>query len=127
MISERDTEKLKAIGYVIKVYKGAKTIDGRPIAEIDCIPLMPPMVFSGDNVVERAWAVCETHAKSAGLKATMADKVRWLINNSASWVEICTGDEDRTFYEASLPDIYEKDAQGGSPEAAVDALFWKVP
>lgn len=113
-MTPRDIEKLQAIGYTVP-------FDG---VAYDCF-------LQGEDILEHrdwefehmAWGACKAHAQSPdGMKATMAEKVRFIgrvvirapvkgVNNWDAWQD--------------EPDDIE--AEGDSPEAAVDALFWKVP
>lgn len=109
----RDIEKLRAIGHEVRA-SNLKT---------------PGAAFRGKvpgkgafyrNSETEAWDGCKAYAQSPeGMKATMADKVRWLGPIEFGWWKPLT--EKRWVARNAM-----RSAIGDSPEAAVDALFWKV-
>lgn len=111
-MTPRDIEKLKAIGYhVSSDFNGVST---HWFADRGYHG-MPATICDSEA---EAWSACKTHAQSPeGLKATMADKVRWLVDIGVRALP-------NGHFEARS---YLVKVEGASPEAAVDALFWKVP
>lgn len=116
-VSERDIEKMRDIGYhVDEEHLG----DGDKVAIADRgYHGMPATIMAnGDDDVADAWASCKAHAQSPeGMKATMADKVRWLHER---WNYAIESSRHHGRFRFG-------DGEGDSPESAVDALFWKVP
>lgn len=107
-MTPRDIEKLKALGYSFNSNAAG------------CYVLLNGSVVDHQGGDE-PWTVAQDHSQFEGLKATMADKVRWLDTS----VDIYP-DENRTTWVAQITSSYTY-GSGQSPEAAVDALFWKVP
>lgn len=119
--SSRDIGKLKAIGYT--VYRNhAGSYNWYPVGSQEGLAAPPT---EGE-----AWKFSKAHAQSPeGMKATMADKVRWLNvefgKTGHIGAVVIAGPYGDGHFAAShqLSGQHEAD----SPEAAVDALFWKVP
>lgn len=136
-MTPRDIEKLKAIGYTVRKvldlgWDGFTPAANRAIQEETWED--GGDIGDGDDFFaseEAAWQGCLAHAQSPeGLKATMADKVRWLLANgettfTGSGRFEMSGPHDDGFHATCRQaiGIFRAD----SPEAAVDALFWKVP
>lgn len=72
---------------------------------------------------EEAWERCKSYTRSEeGMKATMADKVRWLRDNGHT---IVFGNE-RVHVTSDSYGLIEF-ADQRSPEVVADDMFWKVP
>lgn len=133
LVSEREIEKLKAIGLVQRLEDVVGPSDPqervrwlarpRPIRQHD------PGTWDG----LKEWA-----QSPEGLKATMAAKVRWLCAHKELGYGLTVGGGRAiaarfvaTYNNSDgySPDYYKQVATApcDSPEAAVDALFWKVP
>lgn len=119
MTTKREIEKLEAIGYEVITIKHlfrkaffAANLNNDWFCVGGGRTIVTYREFKTENA---AWDYCSAHAQSPeGMKATMADKVRWLI-------EHC--------HDAALVELFRDTSPLGmpKPEAAVDALFWKVP
>lgn len=107
-LTARDIEKLKALGL---------RIQGAPQG-----PRQAEMTQAEMELQQ--WADIKECVQSSWLKATMADKVRWLNDQTSRAVII---EKVRSRYQADAMLNPCVSADGDSPEAAVDALFWKVP
>lgn len=129
----RDIEKLEALGYEVVSSRGRAS----DCSWVACEPVWLGKLaknpsghiawIHGRTNQAEGWDACKAHAQSPdGLKATMADKVRWLIEPTrfpSALHQLCLNGRHFAFFGA-LGD----EADGyDSPEAAVDALFWKVP
>lgn len=104
----RDIEKLAAIGYNIshKDFGG-----GLAFVNVSGPGIPAFSVQGGPDKLAEAVARCKAHAQSPeGLKATTADKLRFLGSTPAVWMMVLT-------------EIFDK---GAPPEVAVDTVFWKV-
>lgn len=112
-ISSRDIEKLKAIGYVERD-DGWLQNNGLPGETREWSP----------GIKDR-WGQAKAHAQSPeGMKATMADKVRWLLQHG----RLDLTDVSISLYPwGTLRKHISIGADPKMPEAAVDALFWRVP
>lgn len=128
-VSDRDIEKLKAIGYQVKELDitALDPIDGKRgiVGSTLGVSFNGETVFQPDqwckSLTEHgAWKKAYLHSAKT-VKATMADKVRWLKNVDL-WMEV-----DGRFAISHGPSNRGAFSIKDSPEAAVDALFWAVP
>lgn len=121
-VSPRDIEKLKAIGYDMWVRQEERIVYGyykKDLVEVNPDPPIGPELWD--------WAKADAQSPE-GMKITMADKVRLfaeiddvdpevhLAPSSLGWTARITCDGEVMFV-----------ADGETPEAAMDALFWSVP
>lgn len=113
-MTPRDIEKLKAIGYDLTSLLRAE---------------YRRILVNGDDAPHgEGWDAAKAHSRSPeGLKATMADKVRWLAENEEHGAGVLISAWSDTKFSAEFDHGDSEFEQGGSPEAAVDALFWRVP
>lgn len=137
-ISARTIEKLKAIGYTV-IGRGGNWV----IYNHNGLTTNGGADLKSTGSEESAYRVSREHAQSpSGMKATMADKVRWLQTAEIPGLRIrhldapypVAGQPGRwaihahtTVVSADLVHTGDEYGEGASPEAAVDALFWKVP
>lgn len=108
-IGPRDIEKLRAIGYTWTPTE--VSLHGRRVGDY---------IMGGKDPASAAKA----HGQSPeGMKATMADKVRWLCEQRPRLLYF---NANINGFKAS--ETHEsREETAASPEAAVDVLFWKVP
>lgn len=127
-MTPREIEKLQAIGYNFTQYKWGHIWlpprGARPLVDKE-------FNFGIVDAESGSLDMAKAHAQSAeGLKATMADKVRYINEKHLRGVlvEPVWEDGDSDFYATlTRQDGRGKHTEGGqSPEAAVDALFWAV-
>lgn len=122
-MSPRDVEKLRAIGFDVKQ---SPENPGHWIYTVESFPSggktwCNPKQETASEIL--AWEKCRELADD--LRATMADKVRWLARQRLEGITI--------WYITNHPEKWgaahskELMAQGPSPETALDELFWSVP
>lgn len=145
-MTPRDIEKLAALGYEVLPARGRASdcswVACEPVwlAKLSKNPSGHIAWIHGRTNQNAGWAACKEHAQSEdGMRATMADKVRWLLTREFN-------DPVRGHKEPTIGSIAFSGAIEGSfgcsvgsyyvhfsadsfvaPHAAVDALFWKVP
>lgn len=112
-MTPREIEKLKVLGFVeignLVHYSGRDRYFGK----------------SDAPDAKGAWAAADEWVRSEhGLKATMADKVLWFCLPHLSDGH---GIEVVPLHGKFIATSGWTRAEADSPEAAVDALFWKVP
>lgn len=124
-VTPRQREKLEALGFRSvqpSVAGGAGKVEV-PLAFRSCCDDGSISWFpDSHNDEAAAWAQAMAMVRSPeGLKATMADKVRWLNDQRV-----------RVMFQLSIYAPHEgpywtNSETARAPEVAVDALFWKVP
>lgn len=119
-MTPRDIEKLEAIGYEVKDPRnGIWSVHGHCFDNLEDYHLASSQ--------EEGWRDCKDDAQSPeGMKATMADKVRWLTQTRDHYFVIEWMATDMWLASVGVGERLILDT-GDSPETAVDTLFWKVP
>ena len=130
--SPSQVAKLKAIGYTVEASSTLLPDGSRvPVSRLHYRPngLYLSYLDAHDNeakAMEAALAHCQS---PEGLVLTMAAKVQAIRDapeHDANGIILKTTPEGK--WEASLAGFHwDTSAEGASPEAAVDSLFWKVP
>jgi hypothetical protein len=128
-VTQRDIEKLKAIGYTV-VAVSDEPNSGQTLYQVRRRGLNYSG-WGGQVSEDAGWAACKVDAQSPwGAIATMTDKIRWLCRQvgprGSAVVSIISVFGDDAKWNAAL-DQPAIDGTSDSPASAVDVLFWRVP
>ena len=129
MVSERDIEKLKALGYSVEGAPWPNSRGDKTPREFQAYlggNTWRHLVVPSYALSEAAcWTACKAHVQSPeGMAATMDAACEWL--GTRADLELVRHSKRR--WSAWFVDTHDNhQGDGPSPAAAVSALLWKVP